>query len=310
MKTLTLGPSGESVSALCLGTMHLGSKESDKSSAEILDRYLDAGGSFLDTANIYARWIPGGNGGDSEELLGRWMKDRGNRARLFLASKVGFPYQDVTQGLRREQIVEECEKSLRRLGVDTLDLYYAHVDDRDTPLEETAEAFDELVRSGKVRTIGASNFTAWRLAEARLRSEGAGRAVYCCLQQRHTYLRPKPGADFSPQLAVTDEVVDYCAAKDVRLLAYSPLLSGAYVRDDKQIGEQYHSVELDRRLEALDRVCAEQSATRNQVILAWLLHQSPAILPITSASSVAQIEENLGSLELSLSEEQLDLLNS
>lgn len=310
MRETALGTAGIDVSAICLGTMHLGSKEDTVTSYAILDAYVEAGGSFLDTANIYACWIDGSSGGESEELLGAWMKDRGNRGDLVLASKVGFPYPGVEQGLKKSQIVEECDKSLRRLGVETVDLYYAHVDDRRTPLEESLAAFDALVSQGKVRFIGASNFSSWRLAEARCASAANGFVQYSCVQQRHTYLRPKPGATFAPQLSATEELLDYCSTNGLTLLAYSPLLGGAYVRDDKAIGAQYLGPDADRRLEILDQVAAEVGAGRNELILAWMMLQTPPIIPVTSAGSAAQLKENLRSLDLSLSPEQIERLNA
>src|SRR5690606_22826887 len=127
---------GEDVSALCLGVLNFGSRDDERTSYALLDQYIDAGGSFLDSANIYSHWVEGCKGGESDALLGRWMRERGNRGDLFIASKVGFEYPGVQRGLRAAQIEAECEKSLRRLGVETIDLYYAHVDDRATPLEE------------------------------------------------------------------------------------------------------------------------------------------------------------------------------
>jgi aryl-alcohol dehydrogenase-like predicted oxidoreductase len=140
------------------------------------------------------------------------MRERKNRAQMFIATKVGFGYPGVEQGLRAHQIETECEGSLKRLGIDTIDLYYAHVDDRNTPQEETLEAFDRLVKAGKVRLIGASNFLAWRLEEARWVSQTHGWAEYCCIQQRHSYVRPKPGGSFAPQIAANDDLLDYCRA--------------------------------------------------------------------------------------------------
>src|SRR5690606_4556003 len=142
VRTQKLGHTGVEVSVLCLGTMFLGTRNDTPSSHRILDSYLDAGGTFIDTANIYAHWVSGFRGGESETLLGEWMRERGNRSRLFIASKVGFGYPGVERGLTAQQIEAECEKSLRRLQVDTIDLYYAHVDDRITPLEESLAAFD------------------------------------------------------------------------------------------------------------------------------------------------------------------------
>ena len=167
MRTVPLGKTGVEVSVFCLGTMDFGTHTDPETSYKLLDLYVEKGGFFLDTANVYARWWPGYVGGESETLLGRWMHERKNRSRLFLATKVGFEMPGVERGLRAHQIEEECEKSLKRLGIETIDLYYAHRDNPNTPLEETLEAFYRLIKAGKVRFIGASNYPAWWLEEAR-----------------------------------------------------------------------------------------------------------------------------------------------
>jgi aryl-alcohol dehydrogenase-like predicted oxidoreductase len=290
--------------------MYLGTRNDANASYRLLDMYVDAGGTFLDTANIYAWWIEGFQGGESETLLGRWMAERGNRSKLFVATKVGFQYGDVTRGLTAAQVEAECNKSLRRLGIDTIDLFYAHVDDRNTPLEETLAAFDRLVRAGKVRMIGASNFTAWRLAEAHAVSVANGWPDYCCVQQRHTYLRPKPGASFDPQLAANEDLLDYCRANNVRLLAYSALLGGAYTRADRSIGAQYLGPDADARLAMLGEVAAAHRATPNQVILAWMIQSDPAVIPVMAAGSEAQMQENLAALTLQLSPEEVQALTT
>ena len=177
----------------------------------------------MDTANIYAWWIKGAKGGESEILLGKWMKERRNRSELFIASKVGFEMPGVERGLRAQQIAEECEKSLKRLGVNTIDLYYAHKDDYDTPVEETLEAFYHLIRSGKIRFIGASNFSAWRLEQAHNTSEYNGWMDYCCIQQRYTYLRPHAGARFDPQLAVNSDLLHFCSYRKKTSSSQIPL---------------------------------------------------------------------------------------
>ncbi len=309
MRTIPLGSSGVEVSVFCLGAMYFGTRNDKASSYRLLDQYVAAGGAFLDTANIYSHWVEGFQGGESETLLGEWLRARGNRAQMFIASKVGFPYGDVTHGLRAAQIEEECNKSLRRLGVETIDLYYSHVDDRSTPLEETMGAFDRLVRAGKVRFIGASNFLAWRLAQVHALSAANGWPDYCCIQQRYTYLRPKPGADFDPQIAANTDLLDYCRSNPVTLLAYSSLLSGAYTRSDRSIGPEYLGPDADARLAALHTVAAAHSASPNQVILAWLLQGEPPIIPVMAAGSEAQMTENLAALELVLSRDELALLN-
>jgi aryl-alcohol dehydrogenase-like predicted oxidoreductase len=309
MKTVPLGDTDVRVSAFCLGTMHFGSRTGKETSYRLLDQYVEAGGSFLDTANIYARWVPGFQGGESETLLGEWMRERGNRSQTFVATKVGFQYPGVERGLRARQIEAECEKSLQRLGVDAIDLYYAHVDDRDTPLEETMEAFDRLVKAGKVRFIGASNFLAWRLEEARWLSQMHGWVEYCCIQQRYSYIRPKPGASFAPQIAANDDLLDCCRARGITMLAYSPLLSGAYTRADRAFREQYLGADTAARLAALKAVAADAGATANQVVLAWMAHSDPPVIPLVAASTAEHMEENLRALEIELSPEQVARLN-
>jgi aryl-alcohol dehydrogenase-like predicted oxidoreductase len=309
MKRRRLGIDGElEVSALCLGTMHYGSRDDEATSFQMLDRYVEEGGNFLDTANVYATWIPGFEGGESETLLGKWMKDRQNRDQLIIATKVGFTYQDVPRSLKAERIESEVEKSLNRLGVDTIDLYYAHCDDRKTPMEEQLEAMDKLVKAGKVRCLGTSNIKAWRLEEARGISVNRGWARHAVVQQRFTYLRPKVNADFFHQTSTNDDLLEYCSRHQLPLVAYSPLLSGAYARDDRPLPEQYQHEDSKVRLEALKSVSVETGATPNQVILAWMIKQG--VLPIFGASRIEQMEENLGAAAIELTEEQMSKLNN
>jgi aryl-alcohol dehydrogenase-like predicted oxidoreductase len=309
MKTVQLGDTGAEVSAFCLGILYYGNRIGQETSFRLMDRFVEAGGTFLDTANIYSFWLPGFKGGESEKVLGEWIEARKNREHLFIASKVGFAYQDVERGLRAAQVERECEKSLQRLGTDVIDLYYAHVDDRQTPLEETMEAFDRLVRAGKVRYIGASNFLAWRLERARWVSRTDGWAEYCCIQQRHTYLRPKPGASFGAQVSSNDDLLDYCRSEPVTLLAYSPLLNGAYTRDDRSLPDQYLGPDADARLAALHAVAAEVGATANQVVYAWMMQSDPPVIPLMAASTDEQMTENLGALDITLSAEQIERLS-
>lgn len=312
MKTLPLGNTGVQVSALCLGTMFMGTRTDEATSFRLLDQYVDAGGTFLDTANGYAHWIPGGRGGESESLLGRWMKARRNRDKLFLATKVGFDYPGVERSLSPQIIQQECEKSFKRLGVDHFDLYYAHVDDRKTPLRDTMAAFDALVKAGKTRFVGASNFRAYRLERAHTLSRANGWVEFCCVQQRYTYLRPTPGASFDPQLAVNDDLLDYVHARknEFTLLAYSVLLGGAYVRAGQPLPDGYAGPDGDARLAALRAVAQEVGATPNQVVLAWLLHRDPPVLPLTAASTPEQLAENLGALDVKLSANQVARLTN
>jgi aryl-alcohol dehydrogenase-like predicted oxidoreductase len=311
MQKVQLSKTGVEVSAFCLGAMFFGSKNNRVTSYRLLDQYVEAGGSFLDTANIYAHWVPGYQGGESETLLGEWMQERKNRQQMFIASKVGFNYQDVPKSLTAQLIEEECNKSLKRLGVETIDLYYAHVDDRDTPLEETLEAFDKLVKAGKVRLVGASNYLAWRLEQACCISRKNGWAEFCCIQQRYSYLRPKPGASFGAQVSTNEDLLDYCASREMTMLAYSPLLGGAYAnRIDRELPEQYTGPDADARLSVLKAVAMETEATPNQVILAWMHQSDPCVIPLVAASTMDQMQENLDALAVKLTQEQIDRLTS
>jgi len=312
MQSVPLGNSGERVSALCFGAMFLGTHQDEATSFRLLDQYVDAGGTFIDTANIYAHWTEGGRGGESEALLGRWLRARGHRDRLFLASKVGFGYPGIEDGLEPWRIEEECDKSLRLLGVDALDLYYAHVDDRATPQEETLGAFAKLVQAGKVRYLGASNFRAWRLADAAAISATQGWPGYCCIQQRHTYLRPTPGASFGGQVVANADLFDYVRAQQgaLTLLAYSALLGGAYTRADRPLPEQYRGPDSDARLAVLRQAAGETGCSPNQIVLAWLRQSDPPVLPLIAASSSEQLAENLGALDLTLSTDQMARLDA
>ena len=307
MKSQVLGHTRAEVSSLCLGAMYLGSRNGAASSYRLLDQYVDAGGRFIDTANIYAHWVSGFKGGESETVIGDWLKQHGHRADLFIASKVGFPYGDVPKRLRASDIEQECNKSLRRLGIDTIDLYYAHVDDRQTPLQETLEAFNRLVQAGKVRFIGASNYLAWRLEEAKWISQTSGLEAFCCIQQHYTYLRLRPGMNVSPQEMVNDDLLDYCEHRNLKLLAYSVLQSGAYTRPDRHFRTELQMADNERRLGVLRAVAAELAVTPNQVILAWMLSRN--IIPLIAASDEAQMAENLAALDVVLTDEQMRRLN-
>ncbi len=171
------------------------------------------------------------------------------------------------------------------------------------------EAFDRLHKEGKIRYIGASNYLAWRLEEVRWKSLENGWPDFCCIQQRYTYLRKKPGTSFDPQVAVNNDLIDYCSNRKISLLAYSALLSGAYTRKDREFPASYRSPDSDNRLEVLKSVTRELNATPNQVILAWMLQSNPLVLPLIAASSADQLDENINALEIKLSPEQMKRLN-
>ena len=309
MRKLRLGSSEVEVSALCFGTDLIGSRIDRQTSFELLDLFRENGGTFVDTGNFYAAWMPGCKGGESETTIGLWMKERGNRADMAIASKLGFDYPGCQGGLSAAEIERECEKSLRRLATDRLDLYYAHRDDPQTPLEETMEAFDRLIRAGKVRAIGASNLKVWRIAEANTVAGAHGWARYSAVEQRHTYLRPRHGADFGPQVPINDDLKDYCRSRAITLIAYSTLLQGAYTRQDRPVPAQYAGPDADARVEVLRDVAAESGATLNQVVVAWMLQSDPPVLPIIAGSEAGQVTENIGALRLRLTEDQIRRLD-
>ncbi len=190
MRTVELSQTKVLVSCMALGTLRFGTLNTYGESADLLDLYIDAGGRFLDTANCYNQWAANAKGGESEVVLGRWLRERGNRDDLFIASKVGFSYGTLPDGLSADTIVSACEESLRRLGTDHIDLYYAHKDDPNTPLEETLTAFTRLQESGKIRFAGASNYLAWRLADADAIAAQKGLAEFTCTPSRAAISSP------------------------------------------------------------------------------------------------------------------------
>lgn len=310
MEKVKLGQSDVEVSVLCLGTDSIGSRIDKETSFRLMDLYRERGGNFIDTANFYASWLPGCQGGESESTIGAWLTERGNRDQMVIASKVAFDYPGCEGGLSAAEIERECEKSLKRLRTDRIDLYYAHRDDFNTPLEETMAAFDRLIRAGKVRTVGASNLNVWRIAEANCVSQANSWAKYSVVEQRHTYLRPRHGADFGPQIYINDDLKDFALQKGITLVAYSILLRGAYTRDDRPIPAQYSGPDAEQRMAALRHVSKEIEATMNQVIIAWMRQSDPAILPIIAGSKPQQLQETIDALNVKLSEEQMTTLNT
>jgi aryl-alcohol dehydrogenase-like predicted oxidoreductase len=303
-----LGRSGLRVAALCLGGNTFGWTTDQAASEAVLDAYVEAGGNFVDTADVYSRWAPGNKGGESEAVLGIWMKARRNRPAVVLATKVMGPMGPGPNdtGLSRQHIVQGVEASLRRLETDYIDLYQAHWDDRDTPLEETLRAFDDLVSQGKVRYIGASNYHAWRLARALWASDKHGYARYESLQ-------PKYNLVFRDEYE--RELEPLCLEQGVGVIPYSSLgsgfLSGKYRRDGslpataRAAGVQKNYM-TDRGfavLAAVEQVAAGLGATPAQVALSWLAHRPGITAPIASATSVAQLKELLGGIELRLDTE-------
>ena len=196
------------------------------------------------------------------------------------------------------------------MQTDRIDLYHAHRDDPDTPLEETMEAFDRLIQAGKVRAIGASNLRVWRIAEANTVGRVNGWTQYCAVEQRYTYLRPRHGADFGPQICINDDLKDYCRSHNMTLVGYSVLLQGAYTREDRPVPAQFAGPDADARLAALQAVAKEVGGTLNQVIIAWMRQSDPPILPIIAGSKLEQLGENIAALDITLTGDQMKRLDT
>jgi aryl-alcohol dehydrogenase-like predicted oxidoreductase len=310
VKKVKLGRSKIEVSALAMGTDLIGSKINQETSFHLFDFFRDNGGTLVDTANFYASWLPGCKGGESETTLGQWMKARKNRDEIVVSSKLAFDYPGCDGGLSAEEIQRECEKSLKRLQTDRIDLYYAHRDDHETPLEEIMEAFDRLVKAGKVRATGASNLSLWRIAEANVISQIHKWSGYSVVEQRYTYLRPRHGADFGPQIFMSEELKQYARAHDVALIGYSILLQGAYTRSDREVPMQFAGPDSDERLAVLKAVASEAGCSPSQAIIAWMRQSDPAILPIIAGSKIEQLRENIAALDLALSSDQMRRLDA
>ncbi|MEV4757907.1 aldo/keto reductase [Micromonospora sp. NPDC049559] len=300
---------------LALGAMRFGSQVPERTAFELLDRYVDAGGTLIDTANCYAFWAdPDGAGGHSERVIGEWLARRpGLRDRVRLSTKLGAQpvgpgtWPDNREGLSAQAIKTAVEGSLQRLRTDRLDLLWTHMEDRSVPLEETGQALAELVTSGAVDRLGASNHALWRVERARGVARTNGWPGYTALQLRHSYVSPRPGAPVPDQSHrfgwVTDDVLDYVSSDgELVLWAYTPLLNGAYTRDDRPLPEAYDHPGTARRLAMLAEVADELGVTRNQVVLAWLTGGVPAVTPIVGVSGVAQLEEALAGAALVLPE--------
>ena len=305
---------------IALGTIPFGTAVDQRETDAILDKFVDAGGSMLDTADNYPFWVEGCTGDESESAIGAWLAARGSgvRDRVVIGTKVGarptVPGDrtlNSTEGLAAGTVRTAVEGSLRRLRTDHVDLYWAHVEDRTVPLGETVAAFDELVRAGKTREVGASNLPAWRLERARGLARQNGWTPYTHVQLRHTYLRPRPGVTLpeNGHVVAGDEVLGYVRDEpDLTLWAYNTLIFGAYTRPDRRIGEVFDHPGTTARLAVLREVTAELGVTANQVVLAWLL--ADGVVPIVGVSSVAQLDEALGATNLKLDSELLDRLNA
>jgi aryl-alcohol dehydrogenase-like predicted oxidoreductase len=333
MNTLELGRTGEQVGQLALGCMLMGTDTDEASSIEMLNRYVEAGGNFLDTANCYAWWArKGSHGGESEELLGRWFASHGRRDEVFLATKGSAVVRDPEQlwndgagpdwaeastrfeGAGGDTLRRALDASLRRLGTDHVDVYYVHVDDRSTPLEETLEALSGIVAAGKARYIGWSNVRTWRLERIRQVAAQHGWVAPVAVQQQHSYLRRRAGLENAS--IVDDEQLDYLREHDdLTLVAYSPILKGIYDDPAKRaahaVMQSYAGPDAEARLAVLTDVAAEVDATPNQLVLAWLMQRSsPRIATLIGPRTLPQFEAALPALDVKLTDEQVARLDA
>jgi aryl-alcohol dehydrogenase-like predicted oxidoreductase len=313
MDTRSLGRSNLIVSELCLGTMQFGWTADEENAFAVMDAFLEAGGTFIDTADVYSNWAAGNPGGVSERIIGRWMRSRATRGRIVLATKArGRMWEGVDgEGLSRAHIIRACEDSLRRLDTDHIDLYQAHWFDVGTPVEETLRALDDLVRAGKVRCIGCSNHPAWRLCKALWASDKLGLARYESLQ---------PHYNLAYRAEFERELKPLCEEEGLGVLAYSPLasgfLTGKYRRDRipagaraARIREKYCNDRGFALLDALDAVATARGLTPAQTALAWLLTQPGITAPIIGANSVDQLTESLGAAGVRLAPEEMAALD-
>ena len=326
MKYRTIGTDPKTrreVSVLSLGAMHFGTATDEATSYAILDRYVEAGGTFVDTSGNYAFWANGTQGGESEELLGRWRRSRGVGDEIVIATKVGArplapgtSFIDNPEGLSARVIRESAERSLDRLGMSHLDLLYAHIEDPAVPLSETVEGFAALVAEGTVGLLGVSNHWAWRVERARNLAAAAGLPGYEVLQYQHSYLRPRadlPGV-LSPdgsQGEVGGDLLSYLRAEpELAMVVYSPLLKGGYVREDRLDAVEYGHPGTQARLAALREVAKDAGATVNQVVLAWLIGGDVPMIPLVGASSTGQLDESLAAVDLELTAQQRATLDA
>jgi aryl-alcohol dehydrogenase-like predicted oxidoreductase len=311
MNKRKLGNSGLEVAPLALGGNVFGWTVDEPTGFQLLDAFVAAGFNLVDTADIYPNWVPGNQGGESEAIIGNWLKRSGKREAVVVATKVGMEMAPDRKGLARDYIMRSAEDSLRRLQTDYIDLYQSHDDDTEIPLEETLEAYSQLIKQGKVRTIGASNYSAKRLAEALETSAHLDLPRYESLQPLYNlYNRAVYEAELEP----------LCVKENVGVIPYYSLaagfLTGKYrSKDDLDKSARGGSVKkyLNERgfriLNALDEVATRYNATPAQITLAWLIARPSITAPIASATSLDQLSDLIQATKLSLDQESIELLN-
>lgn len=311
MRLQKLGNSGLEVSPLVFGGNVFGWTVDEAESFRLLDAFVGAGFNFIDTADVYSKWAPGNHGGESETIMGNWLKSRGNRRKVVIATKVGIEMGPEKRGLSKAYILRAVEDSLTRLQTDYIDLYQSHTDDKETPLTETLEAYAQLVKEGKVRAIGASNYSAERLTEALQVSKQSGLPSYQSLQPNYN-LYDRADYEAKPE--------GVCQANGLGVIPYFSLASGfltgkyrseADLAASKrgQFVKKYLNDRGFRILRVLDKVAKDVHSTPGQVSLAWLMARPSITAPIASATSLEQLDGLIGATELKLDQATIEQLN-
>ncbi len=308
MEYRTLGRSGLKVAPICLGSMQFGWTADEPTAYRVMDAYAAAGGNFIDTADVYSRWVPGNPGGVSEEIIGHWLKQRGNRYEYVIATKGHGRMWDGPngEGLSRAHLLKAADDSLRRLGTDYIDIYQTHWPRSDAPQEETMQALDDLVRAGKVRYIGCSNEPAWRLCKSLWISER---------EHLHRFISLQPPYSLVNRAKFERENEALCLDQGVGVIPYSPLqagfLTGKYRRDTKPESvraeglKHYFTEQNYALIDLLEQIASPRNATVTQIALAWLLQRPAITAPIVGANSVEQLDDILGALEVRLTPEDV-----
>jgi aryl-alcohol dehydrogenase-like predicted oxidoreductase len=306
-----LGNSDIEISPLVFGGNVLGWTVDERTGFQLLDSFVAAGFNAIDTADVYSKWVPGHSGGESETLIGKWLKRSGNRSRVVIATKVGIEMGPGKKGLSRSRILAAVEESLSRLQTDYIDLYQSHTDDTETPLEETLGAYADLIRQGKVRAIGASNYKASRLAAALEASKKNGLPRYETLQPEYSLVERE---------GYESELEPLCEREKLGVINYFPLasgfLTGKYRSEEDlkkgargQFVKKYLNERGLRIVAALDSVAKQHNARLAQVALAWCLARPSITAPIASATNLDQLNDLVASVKLQLDRASIELLN-
>lgn len=328
MKKIKLGHTDIEISQMGFGNVDFGTKVDEKQAFAVLDAFVDQGGTFIDTSNNYALWNPGGHGGECETVIGNWMKARGNRDKIVLATKVGANVHNIDtiknpdgsivddwylrgEGLSRDAIFKAVEGSLKRLQTDRIDLYYAHVEDPSVDPEETLSAFDDLAKEGKIRAIGCSNHSIWRVERAKQISRAKGLIEYCCVQDLHSYLKPLPS---KRNRYATNDTLDYIKNNpETTLVSYTPTLWGQLSRVEEygnsDFWGEFYTRDTENRLQVLKETARAHNATEVQIVFAWMMQTNPSAVPLMATKSVEHIKENIAASDIQLSEEEINRLD-